>query len=147
MILNTSRFGPTEIDDDRVVTFPNGLLGFSEYTRYAILRPDGESVFYWLQSVEAPELAFVVTDPAVFIEDYRVPLRVEQQEALGIEDIHDAQVLVVVNKRGREVTANLQGPLVIHVDRCVGEQVIVADKKWHTRVELLRLDRVESASA
>jgi len=147
MILNTSRFGPTEIHDDRVITFPEGLLGFNQCRRYAILRPDQQSVFYWLKSVEAPELAFVVTDPAMFVDDYRVPLRPEQQQTLGIESMHDAQVLVVVNKRGREVTANFQGPLIIQIDRRIGEQVIVADKRWHTRVELLRLDRVEAATA
>ena len=65
MIVNTTRFGQVEIDDDRVLEFPKGLLGFARHQRYALIQPTGESYFFWLQAIDAPELAFVVTDPSV----------------------------------------------------------------------------------
>ena len=61
MNLETTRFGTVEIADDRVITFPTGLLGFSSYTSFVLLQPDEQGVFFWLQSSEAPEVAFVVT--------------------------------------------------------------------------------------
>src|SRR5438105_5040059 len=64
MNVQTTRFGVVNLDEKRIITFPAGLLGFSSYKSFALLQPDDEGVFYWLQSLEAPELAFVVTDPA-----------------------------------------------------------------------------------
>ena len=63
MKVRTSRFGEVEIDPSRLLVFPHGLLGFARFRTFALLQPDDRGVFYWLQSVEDPELAFVVTDP------------------------------------------------------------------------------------
>ncbi len=147
MILQTTKFGPVEVDEQRVITFAEGLLGFPEHHRYVLLQPSDDACFFWLQSMDAPDLAFIVTDPAIFLADYRVPLRSEQQVALGIEKIEDAQVFVIVNRRGAMLTGNLQGPLVVNATTRVAEQLVLADKRWHTRVELLHLDKLKAASA
>jgi len=148
MIVQTSRFGPVEVDDDRVITFSKGLLGFSSYSRFVLIQPSEDSYFFWLQSIETPELAFVVTDPSLFITDYEVPLKAEQMNELGIEKLDDAQVFVIVNKRGNVLTGNLQGPLVVHATTRIGEQLVLSDRRFHTRVQLLELsDSISAASA
>jgi flagellar assembly factor FliW len=53
--------------------------------------------------------------------------------------LEDAQVLVIVNKRDDLLTANLQGPLVVNVDGRMGMQLVLAEKRWNTRHELLRV--------
>jgi flagellar assembly factor FliW len=147
MNVETTRFGTVEIEDDRVLTFPNGLLGFASYQRYCLLRPNDDSVFLWLQSLEEPSLAFVVTDPSQFEQDYVVPIRPEQMESLGLEKVDDAQVLVIVNKREQQLTGNLQGPLVIGTTRMVGEQLVLADKRWTTRHRLMELSQAPQAAS
>lgn len=148
MIVDTTRFGKVEIDDERVITFPKGLLGFPSYTRYALMQPSQDSYFYWMQCVEASDLAFVVTDPTLFISSYRVPFKAEQMEALGISSPQDAEVFVIVNKRGSLLTGNLQGPLVVHVSRRIGEQLVLSDRRFTTRVPLIELSSgVEAVSA
>ncbi len=148
MQLETTRFGTVEIDEDRVINFPSGLLGFSSYTDFVLLQPDEQGVFFWLQSTETPDLAFVVTDPALWVPDYKANIRREQMEDLGMNEIGDAQVLVVVNKRDDLLSANLQGPLVVNVDGKAGMQLVLADKKWSTRHELLRVtEPAQAASA
>lgn len=117
MIINTSRFGEVKIDDQRVITFPKGLLGFPSYKRYVLIEPTEESYFFWLQSIEAPDLAFVVTDPSLFVTTYKVPIKTDQMRELGLESLDEAQVFVIVNKRETTLTGNLQGPLVVNVDR------------------------------
>lgn len=139
MLVNTSRFGQVEVDDQRVITFPKGLLGFPRYKQFVLIQPADDSYFFWLQSVDAPELAFVVTDPSLFVADYEVPLRADQLQELGIELPEQAQVFVIVNKRGTVLTGNLQGPLVIHTIRRTGEQLVLADKRFNTRVPLVDL--------
>ncbi|MBC01811.1 MAG: flagellar assembly protein FliW [Phycisphaerae bacterium] len=147
MNLETTRFGNVEIDDDRVINFSSGLLGFSSYSKFVLLQPDEQGVFFWLQSTEAPDLAFVVTDPALWITDYQANIRKDQMEELGMNELADAQVLVIVNKRDDSITSNLQGPLVINVQGRIGMQLVLADKRWSTRHELLQVGETTAKAA
>jgi len=139
MEVRTTRFGVVEIAEDRVIEFPKGLLGFPEHRRYCLLQPGDDACFFWLQSTDDPNLAFVVTDPTLFVKDYAVPLRVEQMEELGLGELADAQVFVIVNKVEDQLTGNLQGPLVVNTKARSGEQLVLAEKRWTTRETLMRL--------
>lgn len=139
MDVRTTRFGTVQIADDRVITFPKGLLGFSEHKRYCLLEPAEDSAFFWLQSVDDPTLAFVVTDPSLFVPEYSVPIRSEQMGELGLSKLEDAQVFVIVNKVDQALTGNLQGPLVINTLTRRGEQFVLAEKRWTTRHALINL--------
>ena len=147
MNVQTTRFGVVEVDSEKVMTFPAGLLGFSSYTRFVLLQPDEDAVFFWLQSIEAPELAFVVTDPSIWASEYEVPIRQEQMRELGIDSLEDAQVLAIVNKRDRVLTCNLQGPLVVNTTQMRGQQVVLADRKWSTKHALFEVEQPLAASA
>lgn len=147
MLIQTSRFGQVEVDDSRIITFPKGILGFPAFKRYVLIEPAQDATFWWLQSIETPELAFVVTDPSLFVSSYRVPIRPEQMADLGLVTIEKAQVLVIVNKRGNVLTGNLQGPLVINVSTCVGEQLVLSERRFTTRVPLVELSQGVEAMA
>jgi flagellar assembly factor FliW len=139
VIIPTSRFGQVEVDDKRVITFPKGLLGFPRHTQFVLIEPGKDTCFFWLQSTEAPDLAFVVTDPGAFVPTYRVPIKPEQMQELGLSSLSEAQVFVIVNKRDNLLTGNLQGPLVINVARMTGEQLVLSDRRFTTRVPLIEL--------
>ncbi|GIW74915.1 MAG: flagellar assembly factor FliW [Phycisphaerales bacterium] len=149
MHVKTTRFGVVEIADDKVITFPQGLLGFPDHRRYCLLEPGEDACFFWLQSIDEPALAFVVTDPALFFKDYQVPIRPEQAKALDIDKLEDAQVFVIVNKVGQTLTANLQGPLLINTLNLTGQQLVLADKRWTTRHTLMQVgtDARQAATA
>ena len=49
MEVRTTRFGVIDIAEDRVITFPEGLLGFSDRTRFCLLQPGDDACFFWLQ--------------------------------------------------------------------------------------------------
>ena len=139
MLIDTTRFGPVEVDESRLIEIPAGLLGFSSYKTFSLLQPDENGVFFWLQSVETPDLAFVVTDPALWVPDFQATIRKEQMEELGLNETGDAQVLVIVNKREKSLTANLQGPIVINTANRRAMQLVLAEKKWSTRHELVQI--------
>ena len=148
MIVNTTRFGDVDIDDLRIITFSKGILGFPQLQRYVLLQPNEDSYFYWLQCIDTPDLAFVVTDPRLFVSSYRVPFKNEQVQDLGITSLEDAEVFVIVNKRGNLLTGNLQGPLVINVGSRIGQQLVLSDRRFTTRVPLVELAAgVEAMSA
>jgi len=145
MIVQTSRFGPVEVDEDRMITFARGILGFPKFKNYVLIQPEADSTFYWLQSVETADLAFVVTDPLLFVPDYQIPLREETRQDLCLSDLSEANVLVIVNKVGDLLTANLQGPLVIHATTRAAAQIVISEKKYQTRHPILQLQRAGKA--
>lgn len=147
MDVRTTRFGTVTIADDRVITFPKGILGFPKHTRYCLLEPAEDSCFFWLQCVEEPSLAFVVTDPALFVQEFSVPIRPDQMEELGLAALDDAQVFVIVNKIEDTLTGNLQGPLVINTLQRTGEQFVLAEKRWNTRHPLVKVAGQSQARA
>jgi flagellar assembly factor FliW len=139
MEIRTSRFGMITVDEDRLMTFPRGLLGFPSLTRFALIQTGHGNYFFWLQSVEEPGVAFVVTDPATFFKDYDVPIRAETFEDLGFTNTKFAQILVICNKLGDWLTGNLLGPIVVNGENRMAQQVVLTEKKWTTRQPLLRL--------
>lgn len=148
MEVRTTRFGVIDIAEDRVITFPKGLLGFGNYKRFCLLEPGEDACFFWLQSLEEPSLAFVVTDPALFVPEYSVPIRPEQMGDLALDKLDDAQVFVIVNKIDQQLTGNLQGPLVVNTMSKTGEQFVLAEKRWTTRHPLMKVAApVQAASA
>lgn len=149
MRITTSRFGQIDVDENRLISFPKGLLGFPGCNRYALLETNDEGTFWWLQSIDAPELAFVVTDPSFFVPTYRVPIKPDQLAELGVDTLEDAQVFVIVNKRDNLLTGNLQGPLVVNIHSRCGEQMVLSDRRFTTRVPLIEVatPAVHAASA
>jgi flagellar assembly factor FliW len=148
MNVQTTRFGTVAVDEDRMINFPAGLLGFASYKQFVLLQPDEEGYFFWLQSTEAPELAFVVTDPSLWVKDYEATIRREQMEELSMAKLEDAQVFVIVNRYDDALTANLQGPLVVNLHNRAAMQLVLADKRWATRHEIVQLgETVQAASA
>src|SRR5918911_5356594 len=87
--IESTRFGTLLVDEERVITFPNGLLGFPDHRRFALIQTGEENYFFWLQSADEPNLAFVVTDPAIFFKGYEVPLRDEMRQDLRLDGAGD----------------------------------------------------------
>ena len=139
MEIVTTRFGTLNVEDERVIDFPKGLLGFPQRTRYALIQTGEENYFFWLQSVDEPNLAFVVTDPSIFFKEYEVPIKEETQAELALTDLNFAQVFVICNKVDDWLTGNLLGPIVVNAANRLAHQVVLTDKKWTTRQPLMRL--------
>lgn len=139
MVIETSRFGGIDVDDQKFLNFPKGLLGFPDDREYALIQTGENSAFYWMQAVHRPELAFVVCDPRMFVPDYRIAIKAEDLAQIGLAETSGSQVFVIVNKVDDTLTANLQGPLVINVATRVGKQLVLSDKKYTTRHTLMKL--------
>lgn len=139
MDIVTTRFGRLSVDDERIMTFPRGLLGFPSYTKYALIQTGEENYFFWLQAVEEPSLAFVVTDPSIFFKDYEVPLREEMVADLELTDPSLLQTFVICNKVDEWLTGNLLGPILVNAANRTAMQVVLTEKKWTTRQPLFKL--------
>lgn len=139
MEIETTRFGRLNVDDERIMTLPRGLLGFPQHTRFALIQTGEENYFFWFQSVDEPQLAFVVTDPTIFFKDYDVPIREDTAAELELNEPGCAQIFVICNKVDEWLTGNLLGPIVVNAQNRLGAQVVLTEKKWTTRQPLLKL--------
>lgn len=146
MMIETSRFGQLEVDPQRLITFEDGILGFPEQKQYALVQTGDGSGFYWLQATDTPDLAFVVCDPRLFVADYRVPVKLQELELIGLSDPENAQVFVIVNKVADLLSGNFQGPLVVNVNNRLGRQLVLSDKRYSTRHPLMRIPKPEALS-
>ena len=124
MQLESTRFGSIVIRDDAALDFPDGLIGMP--SRHWVLLAQDDGPFYWLHSLEHPDLALPVTSPWTFFLDYEVKISDEDTRKLGIESSEHAAVLCVVRASDTldDFTANLVGPIVIHSKQHVGGQFI-----------------------
>ena len=140
MLIDTTRFGCIEVDGERLITFKEGILGFPAQKRYALIQTSTDPVFFWLQAVDDPALAFVVCDPLVFVPDFQVPIRADDVATLDLASLDDSQVLVIVNRIDGYLTANLMGPLVIGATSRIGKQLVLSDKRFSARRRLMKLE-------
>lgn len=106
-----------------MVEFPDGLIGLGG-SRYALLASAPDSPFLWLHSLDDPELALPVTDPARFFPGFGVELSDDDAERLGLDDVTAVAVYVTVRAADdvERFTANLKAPILIWSGR--GQQVI-----------------------
>lgn len=135
MKVQTTRFGTIDVQEHQFITMAEGMLGFSEHMRFAIMDDEIGEPFKWLQSLEVPSLAFVVIDPAIILPSYHFSVKREQIKALDTDNVDDLQVYVIVTMSADilDVTVNLQGPIIVNKQNQMGVQIVLNDPNFSTR--------------
>lgn len=145
MRIQSKPYGEIEIEERQVLRFPHGLLGFEDCTGWALI-DSAQPPFLWLQSLQDPNLAFVLLAPTFFRPDYAVELSEADRAALG--DPAEADLLVfaiaTIPEDQERMTANLQGPVVVNKRAGIGRQTIQSNPQW--RVRHLILEELAAAA-
>jgi flagellar assembly factor FliW len=140
MKINTEKFGDIEFEENAIINFSEGILGFPENKKYILLNADEGSPFKWLQSLEDMGLTFLLIDPFTFKPDYKVELSESVKEELGgIKSKEDyvVFVIVVIHKDPAESTANLLGPIILNIKNQQAKQIVLSDFNYTTKCQLL----------
>lgn len=127
--VHSDLLGPISVSIDQVIHFDRGLLGFPECRQF-VLAPAMRDGVYWLQSMEHGSLTFLVVDPFAFFDDYTVDLpdtEVDALEALHADEIAVLTIVTLPDDAAAPCTANLQGPLALHLDRGLARQIVLGD--------------------
>ena len=132
MKVNTKVFGTIEIDDDKIVNFDNGIIGFPHLKKFAILFDEekkGANKISYLQSLDEGDFALPIMNPTVVKEDYDPFVDNELLKPLGDLNVENIGIFVAVKvpKNIEGITVNLKAPIIINVDEKKGAQVIVED--------------------
>jgi flagellar assembly factor FliW len=108
MNVASTRFGIMSVPAEKVLTFPSGVLGFPEWTRYVMLDHNTDAPFKWLHCVEEASLAFVVVDPST-------------------DELSLVVILTIPSDDPSAVTANLRGPLLMNPRTRLCKQLVLAE--------------------
>ncbi|WP_290917735.1 flagellar assembly protein FliW [Halodesulfovibrio sp.] len=138
-IVIETRIGTQSISMDKVIEFPRGLLGFEDHHSFTLLQLRDASPFLVLQSMDAPNLGFLVADPYSFIDDYPVVINSVDEETLQVDDPADVAVLVTVtipHGRPENTALNLSGPILVNRKSRRGVQTPLTDKNVPTQLYL-----------
>lgn len=124
--IDTPRFGHLSVADEEVIRFPQALYGLEACHEFCLIAHDADSGFHWLQSLEQPAVALIVTDPFRYFPDYQAEIPDAVSEALETTDPADITLFTTVSvARDRsEVSTNLLGPLAINREKGVGFQIV-----------------------
>lgn len=139
MEVKTKANGIVNVDEKQLVTFPEGLLGFEKYTKFALIDSEYEP-FIWLQSMEESNLAFLMIDPFLICSDYEADIDDSALRNIGVDSAEDIIImtLVTIPKDGSAITANFLGPVVINKKNRKCLQVILNDTRWTTKFDIVK---------
>ena len=144
MKLDTKHFGEIEIDEEKIISFPEGIPGFEDQKRFVIINNhDSENPFDWLQAVDKGNLSFVVINPFLVKPDYDFVLSQSVEEKLKIENEKDVAVytIAVIPEDIKKITINLLGPVIINVKEKLGKQIILNDERYSTKYYIFGQDQ------
>lgn len=140
MKIDTKAKGEMDIPEDNLISVPEGIFGFEDYTKYALIDSDYEP-FIWLQSTENKDVAFLIVDPFLICSTYETDIDDETLSKIGIKKPEDIIIMTIVTvpSKGKKITANFAGPLVINKNSRECMQVILNDNRWSTKVDIMEM--------
>ncbi len=131
----SSRFGEIEIPEASIITFVGGLVGFADCKSFTLI--SYKAPFSWLQSLENPDLAFVVVNAAEFGDEYQFDLPFGDYE-LALEGGDEVAIMNLVSIRPdpSQTTVNLKAPIVVNMKNRRARQIILDDPRYPVRLQL-----------
>ena len=124
IIVATTRFGALEVDAERVIDFPDGVIGFPGLKRY-ILIDHKDTSLKWLQSLDDPDIAFIVAEPAFIAPDFSLNVDFAIKKYLGVREDDDLVILLIIRVENGQVKANVRGPLIFNAAAMRAVQVVL----------------------
>jgi len=137
MKITDTRFGDVEYNPEEVVRFPHGLVGFEHLRDFIVMPNKKQGPLFWIQSVEDPAIAFILTDPTNFFLDYKVVPEQSECELLGAESPDQIYVLSIVTvSPEKNITLNLAAPVLFNPETRQAMQVILEGTSFSPQTPL-----------
>lgn len=137
MQITTKVFGEIIVDDDKIIQFPNGIIGFPDLTEFTLIHDveKGTDSIHWLQSIQEPAFAMPVMDPLIVCPNYNPEADDELFHVLGEIVPEELLVLVTVTVPSdlTKMSVNLKGPIIINVSEKKALQIIVEGDEYQVK--------------
>ncbi len=132
MKINTRIFGEIEVDDEKIINFESGIIGFPQYTRFTLVYDvdnEQEASIIWLQSIDEADLVLPIINPLLIKDDYNPTIEDQYLEPLGELDPDATLIFVTLTVPSdiKKMTINLRAPIVVNANNKKAAQIIIED--------------------
>lgn len=139
--IGTKYLGELEIENEYIINFPNGILGFENSNRLVLIDFPGNSLFKFLQDVDNANVSFILINPWDFFEDYEIDIPDKELDTIDlnpqIENTLEVYSIVTLGKNLEESTANLLAPVIINIKSKIGKQYVLTYTSYSTKHKLM----------
>ena len=146
MKVHGTRFGSLTFKEEDLLCLDEGLMGFPLSKRYLLFPYSENSAFFWLQSIDEPEIAFIVINPFEFFSNLNFTISDEDAQFLDLVRKEDVEVFSLVNVPDGEPEAartNLAGPVIVNAINRRGKQVLA--REYSSRQPLIPEEKRQEA--
>ena len=132
MEIQSKQLGNQQVNPDTIITFPRGIPGFEDQTRFKLFQEENSEIVYWLQAVDNEALTFSVAHPAYFNINYSFVLTDDEEQLLQLQNSEDLVILLMLHKDSEgggaqpTIKGSLKSPLLINSDKRIGLQKVLA---------------------
>ena len=139
MLINTINFGKLDIPEDKIIHFHDGLPGFPQIHRFAVLELEELKPFHYLLALDDPPIALYIINPFMVDPTYEFRLTDSDMEDLNSTNSAELAVFSVatIPDDPSQATINLMAPIVINEKECCGKQVILHESNYSVKHPLL----------
>ena len=141
--IDSKPYGKVKVSQEQLIHFSEGILGFENCKEYYLLDRN-EGPFYWLQSTDSIDLAFVIINPQFFKADYTLELTPHDFYDIGLmnekeieENLLHFVIVTIPPDNANNMTANLLGPIIINKLNRKGKQALSLNEKYSVRHKIL----------
>ncbi|MDR3089251.1 MAG: flagellar assembly protein FliW [Desulfobulbaceae bacterium] len=132
-----TRFGEVEYQPEHLLIFPTGVIGFPDLRGFIVMPNRKEGPLFWIQSVDDPDIAFVLTDPTNFFPDYAARPDAAERRMLKIGEEDECYAVAVVTvPPDLNITLNLSAPILFAPKTNRAMQTILEDSPYNTKTPL-----------
>lgn len=123
------------LDENEMIHFPEGILGFADLRKFIVLDDPNDDIFAWLQSCEVPEIAFPILEPEIFADAFKVVLTKGDLESLRLSEVNQARFfsIITIPEDPTQMTANMKAPVVINRKEKIARQCVLQDNNLAIR--------------
>ena len=132
-----TRFGIIEYENSNLLHFPAGMIGLPNLRNFIVIPPKKEGPLFWIQNVDDPDFAFILTDPSNFFVDYNIVPDNSEKNSLQIDNDQDCYTLSIVTvPADQNITVNLAAPILYSPQTNRAIQVVLDDNRYQTKTPL-----------
>jgi len=125
MKIENSHFGEIVYDEELIVNFSEGMIGFEKLKKFLLIN-NNDGLFLWLTSVEEPEIVFPLFAIDAIYDNFP---HENNFEVFGI---------VKLDKEPENITINLKAPVYISEAAKTGFQKIIDSDKYSINYKLFK---------
>lgn len=134
MKICTKLFGEIQVQEDKIITFNLGIIGFNDFKNFMIIHEmeKEDKNILWLQSLDEPEYAIPVVNPLSVVNEYNPIIEDEILKPLG--NLNEDNMLVLVSLTVpsdiTKMSINLKAPIIINAETRTAIQIIADNEAY-----------------